>query len=53
MRRLLWASAIISLLGCSISLWLRLRAAQQRGDMYRDIAVRLDRQVTALKQRGS
>lgn len=30
----------------------RLEAAQRRGDMYRDIAVRLDRQVVELSGRG-
>jgi hypothetical protein len=30
----------------------QLRAARMRGDMYRDIAARLDRQVVELSERG-
>jgi hypothetical protein len=31
----------------------RLRAAQMRGDMYRDISARLDRRVVELSGRGT
>lgn len=42
---------MLTLLGiCGVAAWIialqrRLQAAQMRGDMYRDIAVRLDRQL--------
>jgi hypothetical protein len=52
MGRVFWAGVIACLAGWIISLRQRLRAAQMRGDMYHDIAVRLDRQIVALNQRG-
>ena len=52
MRRLLWAIIV----GCAV-VWIvtlrqRLQAAEMRGDMYRDIAARLDRQIVDLNERG-
>ena len=52
MGRLFWAAVVAGLAGWIISLRQRLRAAQMRGDMYRDIATRLDRQIVALSERG-
>ncbi|MFL5804393.1 MAG: hypothetical protein ACJ8CR_21945 [Roseiflexaceae bacterium] len=52
MGRLFWATIVAGLAGWVISLRQRLRAAQMRGDMYRDIATRLDRQIVALSERG-
>jgi hypothetical protein len=52
MGKLFWAAIIAGLSGWIISLQLRLRAARMRGDMYRDIAARLDQQIVALSERG-
>lgn len=52
MRRFFWATVIVGTAGWIISLQQRLRAAQMRGDMYRDIAARLDRQIVASNERG-
>jgi hypothetical protein len=52
MRRLFWAVVLAGLAGWIVSLRQRLRAAQMRGDMYRDIAARLDRQIVELGDRG-
>jgi hypothetical protein len=52
MRRLFWAIVAAGVAGWIVSLRQRLRAAQMRGDMYRDIAARLDRQIVELGERG-
>ena len=52
MRRLFWAVVVAGAAGWIIGLRQRLQAAQLRGDMYRDIAARLDRQIVELSQRG-
>ncbi len=52
MPRLFW---ILALAGMGIwiaSLRQRLYAARMRGDMYRDIAARLDRQLVELAEQG-
>jgi hypothetical protein len=51
MRRWFWVIAVAGMAGWVASLRQRLRAAQMRGDMYRDIAARLDRQIVELGQR--
>lgn len=53
MRMLIWIGAVAGLTAWVIALRQRLNAAQMRGDMYRDIAVRLDRQVVELQGQGS
>jgi hypothetical protein len=52
MYRLFWFGAVAGLTAWIIALQRRLHAAQMRGDMYRDIAVRLDRQIVELHGRG-
>lgn len=52
MRTLYWVGAVAGLTAWIIALQRRLRSAQMRGDMYRDIAVRLDRQIVELQGRG-
>jgi hypothetical protein len=52
MRMLFWVGAVAGLTTWIITLRRRLHAAQMRGDMYRDIAVRLDRQIVELHGRG-
>ncbi|HWQ13950.1 MAG TPA: hypothetical protein VNL77_14215 [Roseiflexaceae bacterium] len=43
MRILFWIGVVAGLALWIVSLHQRLRAAQMRGDMYRDAAMRLDR----------
>jgi hypothetical protein len=52
MRSLLWAALVGSMVVWIVSLRQRLQAAEMRGDMYRDIAARLDRQIVDLNERG-
>jgi hypothetical protein len=52
MRRLLWAAIVGGIVIWIVSLRQRLHAAEMRGDMYRDIAARLDRQIVDLNERG-
>lgn len=52
MRKLLWPAVIAAAAAWIISLQQRLRAAQMRGDMYRDIAARLDRQLAERNEQG-
>ena len=52
MRTLFWIGAVAGLAAWIIALQQRLRSAQMRGDMYHDIAVRLDRQIAELQGRG-
>jgi hypothetical protein len=52
MGRFFWATVIAGLAGWIISLRQRLQAAQMRGDMYRDIAARLDQQLVVSNERG-
>ena len=52
MRVLFWVGAVAGLTVWIITLRRRLHAAQMRGDMYHDIAVRLDRQIAELHGRG-
>jgi hypothetical protein len=52
MRRLLWAVIIGGAVVWIVTLRQRLQAAEMRGDMYRDIAARLDRQIVDLNERG-
>jgi hypothetical protein len=52
MGRLFWALAIAGMAVWITSLRQRLRAAQMRGDMYRDIAARLDRQLVERAEQG-
>jgi hypothetical protein len=52
MRRLFWALGIAGVVMWIAGLQRRLRAAQMRGDMYRDIAARLDRQLVELAAQG-
>ncbi|HEX9439955.1 MAG TPA: hypothetical protein VF909_09745 [Roseiflexaceae bacterium] len=52
MRTFFWVAVIGGLALWIVSLRQRLRSAQMRGDMYRDIAARLDRQIVALGERG-
>lgn len=51
MHRLVWMSLALVALARLIALQRMLEAARNRGDMYRDIALRLDRQLRELKQR--
>lgn len=53
MRKLLSILASLVAVSWIILLQRRLQTARMRGDMYRDIAVRLDRQVTELNRQGS
>lgn len=48
MHRLFRVAAIGGMVLWIISLQRRLRAAQMRGDMYRDISARLDRRIAEL-----
>jgi hypothetical protein len=52
MRTLMWAAVVIGMAVWIVSLKQRLRSAQMRGDMYRDISARLDRQIVELGERG-
>ena len=52
MRTLFWVGAVTGLTAWIITLQRRLRSAQMRGDMYHDIAVRLDQQLVELRGRG-
>jgi len=52
MRRLFWALGIAGAAMWIAALQGRLRAARMRGDMYRDIAARLDRQLVELAAQG-
>jgi hypothetical protein len=52
MGRIFWATVIAGMAGWIISLRQRLQAAQIRGDMYRDIAARLDQQLVVSNERG-
>jgi hypothetical protein len=52
MRRLFWAAIVGGMAVWIVSLRQRLQAAEMRGDMYRDIAARLDRQLVDLNERG-
>ena len=52
MRRLFWALGSAGVAMWIVALQRRLRAAQMRGDMYRDIAARLDRQLVELAAQG-
>jgi hypothetical protein len=51
MRMLFWVGAVAGMTAWIVALRRRLHAAQMRGDMYRDIAVRLDRQIIELHGR--
>ena len=53
MRTPFAVGTIIGMLAWILVLQRRLRAARMRGDMYRDIAARLDRQVVELSGRGN
>ncbi|MBK9943087.1 MAG: hypothetical protein IPP13_15885 [Kouleothrix sp.] len=53
MRMLISVLAGIGTAAWIVVLQRRLQAARMRGDMYRDIAMRLDRQVTELSGQGS
>lgn len=48
MRMLIGAIIIGGLIAWVVSLQRRLQAAQMRGDMYRDVAARLDQRVADL-----
>jgi len=52
MRKLIWLVVFVALAAWIVMLQRRLRAAQMRGDMYRDISARLDRRVVELTQLG-
>jgi len=52
MRTIFSVAVAIGLAAWIVALQRRLRAAQMRGDMYRDIAARLDRQVVELNPQG-
>ena len=52
MRSFLWAAIVGGMVWWIISLRQRLQAAEMRGDMYRDIAARLDRQIADFNDRG-
>jgi hypothetical protein len=52
MRSFLWAATVGGMVVWIISLRQRLQAAEMRGDMYRDIAARLDRQIADFNDRG-
>lgn len=52
MRTVVWLGAVAGLAAWIVALQQRLNAAQMRGDMYRDIAARLDRQIVELQGRG-
>jgi hypothetical protein len=48
MRMLVWVAALAGMAFWIAALQRRLHAAQMRGDMYRDIAARLDRRVVEM-----
>lgn len=50
MRRLLWIIGALGAVGYLVSLQRELHAARLRGDMYRDIAARLDKRVAELTE---
>lgn len=52
MRTLFPIGLILGMAAWIYALQRRLQAAQMRGDMYRDVAARLDRQVVELSGRG-
>jgi hypothetical protein len=52
MRTLFWVGLIAGLSAWVFALRRRLYAARMRGDMYRDIAARLDRRLAELSERG-
>ena len=52
MRKLIWLVVFVALAAWIVMLQRRLRAAQMRGDMYRDISARLDQRVVELTQPG-
>ena len=52
MRKLIWLAVLIALGAWVVILQRRLQAARMRGDMYRDISVRLDRRVVELTKPG-
>jgi hypothetical protein len=52
MPRFFLIVAIAGLAAWAVSLQRRLQSARLRGDMYRDISVRLDRQIAELNTRG-
>lgn len=53
MRTLFTAGAIAGIAAWMFVLRRRLQAERMRGDMYRDIAARLERQITTLSGRGA
>lgn len=53
MRRFLLILAFVALAGRTIDLQRKLRIAVSRGDMYRDISQRLDRQIVELRQQAA
>lgn len=50
MQRLIWIVTALGGLGYLVFLQRELAAARLRGDMYRDIAARLDRRVVELSE---
>jgi hypothetical protein len=52
MQRLLLIGLGLAALVRLVDLQRRLEAARSRGDMYRDIALRLDRQLSEHRQQG-
>jgi hypothetical protein len=52
MRRFFWLVVAAGAAGWIVSLRQRLHVAQLRGDMYRDFASRLDRQIVERGERG-
>jgi hypothetical protein len=50
MRTLFWIAVVIGMAAWVVILQRRLLAARMRGDMYRDIAARLDRRVVELSE---
>ena len=53
MRRIFSVAVIVGIVTWSIAQQRRLQAARMRGDMYRDVATRLDRQVVELRGQGN
>lgn len=53
MRRIFSVAVIVGIVTWSIAQQRRLQAARMRGDMYRDVAARLDRQVVELRGQGN
>ncbi len=50
MRKLFWMLAALATVGGLVFQQRELRAARLRGDMYRDIAARLDKRVVELTE---